>query len=307
MPQPLLSASPGSGIRDRPLLGIAFAVASGAVFSVADAIAKLLALTLPVVEITWFRWCGFLVAIVPILLWTRGGVLRRSLAPGLQVVRAVCVLGSSLLFIAALSFLPLASTTTINFVSPIIVTALSIPLLGETVGIRRWAAVVVGLIGVVIVVRPGSGAFGAAALLPIVSASCWAAGVIATRKLGGLDGPWTTMSFTALIGFAALGTAVLWDFRMPSLQEAGLAAVMATATTVGQFLTLAAYRNAPASLAAPFVYVTLIWTSALGYVLFGSVPDGPTGIGAAIIIASGIYTAHRERMRARDAALKAAE
>lgn len=306
MPQPLLPPSPGPGIRDRPLLGIAFAVASGAIFSVADAIAKLLALTLPVVEITWFRWCGFLVAIVPVLMWTRGGVLRRSRSPGLQVIRAICVLGSSLFFIAGLSLLPLASTTTINFVSPIIVTALSIPLLGETVGIRRWAAVLVGLIGVVIVVRPGSGTFGTAALLPIIAASCWAAGIIAARKLAGLDGPWTTMSFTALIGFVALGTAVIWDFRMPSPYEAAIAAVMAAATTVGQFLTLAAYRNAPASLAAPFVYVTLIWSSVLGYVLFDSVPDGPTGIGAAIIVASGIYTAHRERVRARDAALKAA-
>lgn len=276
-------------------------LASGLVFAIADALSKELARTLPIVEIAWMRWCGILLAVGPVLIASRGGVLRSG-ATRLQMLRAICLLGSSLLFVAGLSRLPLASATTINFVSPMIVTALSIPLLGERVGARRWAAVAVGLLGVVIVVRPGSGTFGWAALFPILSAACWAAGVIATRRLGGIDGPWTAMSYTALVGSAALSLAVPFDFVLPTASELALAAAMAALATAGQFLTILAYMRAPASVVVPFVYVMLLWSSGLGYLVFGNLPDAWTWIGAAIIVASGVYTAHRERLRAREMA-----
>lgn len=275
-------------------------LSAGIVFAVADALSKLLAERLPVVEITWLRWAGFVVIVAPMLVATRGRVLRSG-SPRLQIFRTFCLIGSSLLFVAALAVLPLASTTTINFVSPLIVTALSIPLLGEKVGLRRWAAVAAGLIGVVVVVRPGSGTFGWAAILPILSATCWAAGVIATRRLGGIDGPWTSMSYTSLIGFVALGLIVPAVFVMPTGHELLLAAGMAAFATVGQFLTVLAFGRAPVSILAPFTYVMLIWATGLGYAVFGTVPDGWTWVGAGIIVASGIYTAHRERLRARDA------
>ncbi|WP_375458022.1 DMT family transporter [uncultured Enterovirga sp.] len=286
---------------DRPLVGIALVLAAGLVFSLADTFSKVLAERLPVVEITWLRWAGFVVVVAPMLVATRGRVLQSG-SPQLQAFRAACLIGSSLLFVGALSVLPLASTTTINFVSPLIVTALSIPLLGEKVGFRRWAAVAAGLVGVVVVVRPGSGTFGWAALLPILSATCWAAGVIATRRLGGIDRPWTSMTYTSLIGFVALGLVVPAVFIMPTGFELLLAAGMAGFATAGQFLTVLAFGRAPVSVLAPFTYVMLIWATALGYIVFGTVPDGWTWFGAAIIIASGIYTAHRERLRVRDAA-----
>ncbi len=286
---------------DQPVLGILFALAAGIVFSLADAISKHLALTLPVIEITWLRWCGFVAVVTPVLAMSRGGVLRSGAWAG-QVFRSFCLLGSSLLFVSGLARLPLASATTINFVAPLIVTLLSIPLLGEKVGLRRWAATLVGLLGVIVVVRPGGGTFGWAALLPMLSALCWATGVIATRRLGGIDGPWTAMTYTALVGFAALSAVVPFEFVVPTTGELGLAAGMAALATVGQFCTILAFGRAPASLLAPFSYVMLIWSTGLGYLVFGNVPDGWTGIGAAIIVASGLYTAHRERVRSREAA-----
>ncbi|MDB5590126.1 DMT family transporter [Enterovirga sp.] len=289
------------GATDRPLVGIAFVLAAGIVFALADALSKLLAVRLPVIEITWLRWLGFLVVVLPMLVATRGRVLR-SRAPKLQVLRTVCLIGSSLLFVAALAVLPLASSTTINFVSPLIVTALSIPLLGEKVGFRRWAAVCVGLVGVLVVVRPGSGTFGWAALLPILSATCWATAVITTRRLGGLDGAWTAMTYTALIGFAVLSVVAPFDFVQPTGHELLLAAGMALLATAGQFLTVLAFGRAPASLLAPFTYVMLLWATGLGYLVFDTVPDGWTWVGATIIVASGIYVAHRERLRAIQAA-----
>lgn len=289
---------------DRPLSGILLVLASGIVFSVSDAIAKYLSATLPPVEIACLRWIGFTILMCPLMLRTRGAVLHTR-ALWLEIARALCVLGSSILFIAGLQRMPLASATTVNFVSPLIVTILSVPLLGEKVGIRRWAAIGVGLVGVVVVVRPGTGSFDAAAVFPLMSASCWAVGMILTRKLGRLDGPGTAMAYTALVGTAVATVLALPVFVTPSPAELGISAVMAGFATAGQFLTLLAFQRAPASLLAPFAYGQLIWSTTLGFAMFGNVPDAWTGIGAAIIIASGLYTAHRERVRAHEARLRA--
>lgn len=302
----LQATLPGASVRpairaDEPIPAIGLAVLAGILFSCSDACAKQLALTLPPIEIAWLRWCGFLLFVTPAIVRTRGGVLR-SQAPLLQVGRSLGLLGSSLLFVIGLQFLPLASATTIGFVSPLLVTALSMPLLGERVGWRRWAAVGAGLAGVLIVVRPGSGTFGIAAAYPLSSAACWAVGVILTRKLAGIDRPWTAMCYTAGVGFVVLGAAVPLVFVPPSLADLGLAACMAAAASVAQLLVVLAFGRAPASLLAPFTYVQLVWATAFGMVLFATVPDGWTWVGASVIIASGLYTAHRERVRAREAA-----
>lgn len=297
---PRAAARPTSRI-DEPLAAIGLVVLAGMIFSCSDAAAKQLALTLPPIEIAWLRWAGFVLFVLPVIVRTRGGVLR-SRAPALNLCRSVGLLGSSLLFIFGLQYLPLASATTIGFVSPLIVTALSMPLLGEKVGWRRWAAVAAGLVGVLVVVRPGSGTFGIAAAYPLSSAACWAVGVILTRKLAGIDRPWTAMVYTAFTGFLVLSAAVPAVFVPPSLAELGLAACMAAAASVAQLLIVFSFQRAPASLLAPFTYVQLVWATAFGMALFGTVPDGWTWAGAAVIIASGLYTAHRERIRAREAA-----
>ncbi len=238
-PAPVIAQTAVAPRRDDPVRGILLMVTSGILYSSSDAISKHLGATLPSVEIAWLRWIGFLLIFAPVILGSRFRVLR-SRAPGIQIIRSLCLAGSSLLFIMGLRYLPMADAITINFVSPIVVTALSIVFLSEKVGIRRWAAVFVGLIGVVVVIRPGSGHFGATALLPAASATCWALAIVTTRKLAGVDGPWTALSFMSVVGVVLLSALVPFEFVTPTWEELGFVALMTAAAGIAQFLTIAA-------------------------------------------------------------------
>lgn len=300
---PVPSATSDRAGQDDPLRGILLILVAMASFSVSDAVAKYLAEALPVIQIAWLRWVGFVLIMLPFLVRSRGRVLR-SRAPWLQVGRTFGLLGSAIFFILSLHYMPLATAAAIAFAAPLMVTALSIPLLGEVVGFRRWAAVVAGLIGVVIVIRPGSGTFGAAALFPLLSAVSWAFGMIITRKTSLLDNAKTTMSYSALVGLAALSLAVPFEWTPPEPHHLGLALLMAVASTAAQFLVVTAYRHARASVLAPISYSQLIWSVLLGYLVFANIPDAFTLLGAAVIIGSGIYAAHRERVEARQSATR---
>lgn len=302
VPAPLLASKPQGSVAsriDQPLVGMVLAVAAGLFFGCSDALSKYLAPSLPTIQIVWMRWFGFLAIVIPTIIMSRGRVMRSRAMP-IQIGRSLCLVGSSLFFVHGLGYLPLASATTLSFVSPMLVTALSIPLLGEVVRARRWAAIAVGMLGVLVVVRPGTGAFDPAAVWPMVSATCWALGVIATRRLAGVDPPWTAMCYSAVVGFAVLSVAVVPIFVMPTLAHVGIAALLAIAATAGQYLIVLAFQRAPASLLAPFTYLQLIWSTALGYLIFANLPDAWTWTGAAIIVGSGLYTAHRERVRLRE-------
>jgi drug/metabolite transporter (DMT)-like permease len=217
----------------------------------------------------------------------------------LQIIRALGVFGSTAFFIMGLRYLPMAEATAITFVSPVYVTALSIPLLGETVGIRRWAAVVAGLLGVLIVVRPGTGAFDPSAFFPITSSLFWAITLIVTRKMSGADGPLVALTYAAFVGFAATSILVPFEWVNPGWHEIGIGLVTGLAATAAQWLVVLAFQHARASVLAPFSYSQMIWSTLLGFLIFGNLPDGWTIVGAVIIIASGLYTAHRERVRSQ--------
>jgi drug/metabolite transporter (DMT)-like permease len=197
-----------------------------------------------------------------------------------------------------LPFLPVADATAIYFISPILITALAIPFLGEKVGWRRWTAAFVGLVGVLIVIRPGTGAFNIAALLPLLGATCWAIAAVATRMMSGTDRTTTTLVYSALVGLGLLSALVPFNWRTPTGQELAVALAMGATSTVGHGLVVLAYRHASASMVAPYSYAQLIWTGTLGFMVFGSWPDAFTVLGAGIIAASGLYTAYRERVRA---------
>jgi drug/metabolite transporter (DMT)-like permease len=287
---------------DDPLRGILFQLLAVALFSVSDAMAKLLGQTLPPVEIAWLRYLVF-IALTAIPLMRRGGAgLLRSRAPVLQAIRAVGVVGSAVFFILALQQLPLAEATAINFVSPAFITALSIVVLGEVVGWRRWTALAVGLLGVLIVVRPGSEAFQPAALLPVLSAAFWALAAVMTRRMSGIDPPATTLFWTAGIGFLLLSAILPFGAVLPSWREVGLGLLIGLVSSAAQWVVVLAYRIAPASVLAPFSYAQLLTSTALGALVFAAWPDAWTLLGAAVIIGSGLYTAHRERVRARERA-----
>lgn len=285
--------------RDDPVRGILLVVLAVLFFTCSDAAAKHLSQTLPSLEIAWLRYASFALLVVPVVM--RGGpaTVLRTERPLLQVLRGLGMLGSAVFFILGLSYLPMAEAAAISYVNPAFVTALSIPFLGERVGIRRWAAVAIGLAGVMIVIRPGSAAFDASAIFPILSAMSWAVGIIVTRRMTGSEDATTTLVWTALTGLAVLTVLLPFDAVMPTPAELAFGLLIGVASTAAQWLLILAYRYGDASVLAPYSYIQLIWSTAAGYLVFAAVPDLWTFAGMAIIVASGVYTAHRERLRAR--------
>ena len=281
---------------DDPLKAIALAVSATVLFGSSDTISKYLSGSLPIVEFLWIRYVIFLIMALGLI----GRLPRRSVwprNPGLQVVRGLCVAGSSILFVHGVKQMTMAQATTISFLSPLLITVLSIPMLGEVVGPRRWAAVGAGIVGMLVVVRPGLGGFQPAALFGVASSACWALALIITRKISSSDTPQTTVLWSSGIGTAVLTVMLPFAAVWPNLKQLGLAVLMGVVASGGQWLVILAHRIAPASLLAPFFYSQLIWAAGLGFLVFGNLPDQWTLAGAGIIIASGLYTAHRERVR----------
>jgi drug/metabolite transporter (DMT)-like permease len=282
---------------DRPFRGIALILASTVFLGASDVTAKYLSATLPSIEIAWIRFLVFALVMLPAMLPGSPLYAMQTGRPGFQLMRGTALLGSSLFFISGLRFLPIAEASATSFVSPLFVTALSIVFLGESVGLRRWLATAVGLIGVLIILRPGSGAFHPAALFSIVSALAWACTLVMTRMMSGTERAITTMAYSSLAGVGILSVLVPFVWVQPSWHDIFFGVVIGVASTAGQWIVVLAFRYANASVLAPFSYTQLLWVSFLGFLIFGEVPDVWTVTGAAIIVASGLYTAHRERLR----------
>jgi drug/metabolite transporter (DMT)-like permease len=294
LPEKKSAARTAPARADRPFRGIALILASTVFLGVSDVTAKYLSATLPSIEIAWIRFLVFALIMSPAML---SGSPLRSHRPGLQVMRGVALLGSSLLFISGLRFLPIAEASATGFVSPLFVTALSIVFLGESVGVRRWLATAVGLIGVLIILRPGTGAFHPAAFFPIVSALAWACTLIMTRMMSGSEHAMTTMTYSSIVGVCILCALVPFVWVAPSWHDILFGIFIGVASTAGQWIVVLAFRYADASVLAPFSYTQLLWVSILGFVIFGELPDIWTVTGAVFIVGSGLYTAHRERLR----------
>ena len=282
---------------DRPLRGITLLLVSSIFLGTSDATSKYLSTTLPSIEIAWIRFLVFALIMVPAMVPGSPLFALRTQRPMLQVTRGMALLGSSLLFISGLRFLPIAEASATSFVSPLFVTALSIFFLSEKVGLRRWLATAVGLLGVLIVLRPGTSAFHPAAFFPVVSAFAWACTLILTRKMSGQERTVVTMTYSSIVGFAVLCALVPLVWVTPSWHDILLGLIIGVASTAGQWIVVLAFRYADASVLAPFSYIQLLWVTLLGFVIFGEVPDVWTVVGAAFIVASGLYTAHRERVR----------
>ena len=282
---------------DHPFRGIALILASTVFLGISDVTAKYLSATLPSIEIAWIRFLVFALIMSPAMVPGSPLFALQSRRPGLQVMRCVALLGSSLFFISGLRFLPIAEASATVFVSPLFVTALSIIFLGESVGLRRWIATAVGLIGVVIILRPGSGAFHPAAFFPIVSALAWACTLIMTRMMSGREHALTTMTYSSITGACIVSALVPFVWVTPSWHDILFGIFIGIASTAGQWIVVLAFRYADASVLAPFSYTQLLWVTVLGFVIFGELPDIWTITGAVFIVASGLYTAHRERVR----------
>ena len=282
---------------DRPFRGIALILASTLFLGTSDVTAKYLSVTLPSIEIAWIRFLIFAVIMTPAMLPASPIYALRTDRVGLQLLRGAALLSSSLLFITGLRYLPIAEASATGFVSPLFVTALSILFLGERVGLRRWLATVVGLAGVLIILRPGTSAFHPAAFFPLVSALAWAATLIMTRIMSGREHASTVMTYSSIAGLAILSVLVPFVWVMPSWHDILFGILIGFTSTAGQWIVVLAFRYADASVLAPFSYTQLLWVSILGFLVFGEVPDVFTVTGAIFIVGSGLYIAHRERVR----------
>jgi drug/metabolite transporter (DMT)-like permease len=279
--------------REVPIRGIALIAGATVLFAIADTTSKFLSTSLPIIEFIWFRYLLFLV--MALLLVRRRPLGSRR--PGLQLLRALGVVGSSVLFVFGIRQMTMAQATTISFLSPLLITILSIPLLGEQVGVRRWAAVLAGMLGMLIVVRPGTGGFQPAALFGVASSFCWSIALIITRKMAAIDPAQTTILCSAAVGVGVLSLLLPFEIAWPDGPQIRLMLVLGVLASVGQWMVVEAHRHAAASVLAPISYTQLIWVSVTGYLVFANLPDRWTVLGAAVIVASGLYTAHRERVR----------
>ncbi len=282
---------------DHPFKGIALILASTVFLGASDVTAKYLSATLPSIEITWIRFLVFAMIMTPAMMPGSPLFAMQTNRLGLHLLRGMTILGSSLFFISGLRFLPIAEASATGFVAPLFVTALSIIFLSEKVGLRRWIATAVGLVGVLIILRPGTGAFHPAAFFPLVSALAWACTLIITRMMSGSERAVTVMAYSSIVGLCILSALVPMVWVTPSWHDIAFGILIGIASTAGQWIVVLAFRYADASVLAPFSYTQLLWVSVLGYFIFGEVPDAYTITGAGFIVASGLYTAHRERVR----------
>ncbi|MBI4184905.1 MAG: DMT family transporter [Proteobacteria bacterium] len=263
-------------------------------FVTTNAIAKDLGQRYPVLEMTWVR---VVIQALLLMLILRGRYFRALATPrmGLQLVRSSLTIGATISMFAAVQFLPLADSSALLYTSPLMIVALSAPLLGERVGARRWAGVVVGFLGALIVIRPGLGVADAAALLPLAAAACQAFFEMSTRALSRTDATVTTVAYTPIAGTVGLAVAAPLFWVTPDLEGGLVMALLGIMTTISQFTLIKAYQAASAATVAPFTYTGVVFAAVLGYLAFDHFPDQWTILGAVIITASGLYLLRRGR------------
>jgi drug/metabolite transporter (DMT)-like permease len=282
------------------LTGIALMCCAVASFSCLDTTGKYLNYHMDTIQVVWARYFfAFVLTIIPVNPLTRPG-LTRTKRPYLQIGRSALLLFSTMLNLFALRWLQLDEALAILFSTPFMVAALCVPLLGETVGWRRWSAIIVGFFGVLVVARPGMGGMHPAALLSLGGSVCYAFYVISTRLLARTDSSDTTQFYTSLVGAAAMTLIVPFVWKTPdSMFIAGLMLLIGALGGGGHYILIRAHRLAPASTLAPFIYTQMLWTTTLGFLVFGDLPHRWTIVGGLIVISSGLYLLHRETVRGK--------
>ncbi len=284
-------------MEERPRLGIAMTVLGIAVFSVSNALGKYFVHRYPLGEILLFRSAAAFVCLAPFL---RSRDVVASLARGqiaLQIVRMVLVATELVCFYVSVSTLPLAAVSTFYLAVPIYVMVLSAVFLRERVAPRRWVAALIGLVGVLVALRPGAAAVagvGRAEAICVFGSLCYSVILTLTRRLRGTAG--TVLVAWQLTGVLALGAG--WSalrFTMPGPLDLVALSAIGLVTMAGYGGVNRGLQLAPASLVAPFQYTSIVWATVTGYLVFGEVPDTGTVLGAAIIVGAGLFLLFAER------------
>lgn len=276
--------------------GIIWLLIASLLFVSLDALAKHLVSSYSIVQVVWGRFVFHLLLAVMIM----GPSFRRhyrSANMRLQILRSGLLFVTTVLFFSGVRILPLADASAIMFISPILLTVMAIPLLGEKVGPYRWCAIFVAFIGALVVVRPGAGVMGVGALILLACAFCNASYQIITRKLRDTDDARTTLLYTAIAG--TVGTTLVLPVVWTPIPTGDwpFFAVMGFLGCLSHFAMIKAFQYAPATVLAPFSYISLIWAILYGYFIFGDMPDIWTLVGASIIAAGGLYILHREQVQ----------
>jgi drug/metabolite transporter (DMT)-like permease len=269
-------------------------VTGASLAAITDAIAKVVVVTYPVVEVLFIRSIVALVLIAAIALARGGAKELMPTRPFAQVMRAIALGLAVYFFFTSLKYLPLAEVTALFFGAPLLTTLLSIPLLGEKVGVHRLVAVSVGLVGVFLVARPGSDLASWTALLPVAAATAFALAMIATRKLTQTETNVSQIAMATLV--VIVGTVPFMPFVwiMPTAIDLMIMAGLGVMSVALHLAFVEAFRLAPVAVVAPFDYIALVWAVLFGYLFWGEFPDLIVWAGIAIIVGSGLYVLYRE-------------
>jgi drug/metabolite transporter (DMT)-like permease len=273
---------------DHPQKGILFLCAAVFLFASSDALSKYLTNFYPVVMVLWVRYIVHISLILAVLRPSSPHTLLATKNTKLQIIRGLCMANTNLMFISALHFIPLAEGTAIIYLSPLLVTAMSGPLLGERIARLQWIAVAIGFLGVLFIVRPGGSMFHPVALLALGAAFSFSLYQIITRKLNHTDKSSTTNFISGLV--CAMVTSLLLPFfwKTPTLHFVLLMVLLGISAVVSHLLMTKAYQHAKPSTLAPFSYTQLLFAGLIGYLFFAQTPDSMGLVGMLIIVGGGL-------------------
>ena len=283
--------------KQHPLKGVIFFMTAIFLISVVDTVCKVFTKDLHSIKLVWGYFVGINLTLCVFFLFKgeKFSNLRRTERPLLQIIRpAFLVCSISSLFIG-LTYLPIAEATVIGFVAPLFITALSVPILKESVDIHRWSAVAIGLVGVIIIIRPGGDLWHLASVMPLLGALFFALFQIITRLLAATERTHTTLFYTGLGGLAWSSLIVPFVWVTPSITHIFVFLSTGAMGAMAHLCMISAFDRAEASLLAPYNYTKLIWVSVLGYLIFNDVPSLDMWIGAIIIVSAGFYVLYREK------------
>jgi drug/metabolite transporter (DMT)-like permease len=275
-------------------LGALLTALSMLLFALMDAMSKLLVRDWPISEALWIRYMIY--ALFALAMARPRGIRRmaRSARPWWQTVRALLALVEGATFVVALQYLPLADTHAVAAASPLMVVALSAPLLGERIGPNRWGSVIAGFAGVMLIIRPGFAHLSWPLFFPLLGALLWAVYQVMVRFLARDDRPETTLLWSAFVGLAAISLVAPWQFRWPDASTWALLAGVGLLGSLAHYALIRALDYAEASAVQPHGYTLLVWAALLGWLVFGDVPGVWTIAGACVVVLSGLYAWTRE-------------
>lgn len=284
---------------EHPFRGILYICSAVFLFASSDALSKYLTTVYPVVMVLWARYVVHVLLMVGAFAPSYKLGLVKTQRPWLQLLRGVCMVCTNLFFISALRFIPLAEGTSIIYITPLLVTAFSGPVLGEKVTRFQWMAVLIGFIGVLIVVRPGGALFTPVALLALAAALSFTCYHLVTRILNKTDSSITSNFISGVVSALVTSVALPYFWKVPTLHMGLLMAGLGFMALTSHMLMTHAYHHAKPSVLAPFTYTQLIFAGIIGYLLFGHVPDHWAMLGILIISVSGLMVMMGQRQSAK--------